>query len=353
MLSRFATSLPIFALLGASLGFTQTPSSNPVPTDADTQWALISRPISTAPKVNVVTAEDRALVQKSVLNDWVGRSNQAKDFYTKYPSHPKAKEAHKVEAISLLTAADLGAVEEEPRAGRLGMSFRNDLSNSESDRVEVALKMAGIALRKASTSNLSDYATLYENKADGLVADFPKNGEAYRMYLSAMHIAPDARIKGLAEKVLLAPAPADVKAEAQAYLDRVNLIGTKVPLEFTAADGTSFNLADKAGKVVVAYAWTAQSAFNDAVFQTINRSSANAFLIAINIDQDVVAASAAAKKLNAPGLGYFDPRGLKSPVATRLKILSIPFCYVFGRDGKLVGYTAPDGLAALLSKAAN
>jgi len=329
--------------------------STPANADAEAQWALVSRdiPFSTAPQSTNLAAANRSVQQKTVAQLLVDQSKQANDFYTKYPSHPKARQAKKIEAISAVRATQAGAVEEEPRAYRLGMAFRNDSSNDEKDRFQVASTMADASIAKKGSTSGVNILDEYEKKADSLVAEFPKNGDVYRIYFGVMRFSPPEKAKVVAQKILLAPAPAEVKADTQAFLDRMNMVGQKVPLEFVSVDGKNFNLADQAGKIVIAYVWTAQSPYASVLFQAVSKGAVpvGATMVGINIDQDIVAAAAEAKKDNAPGLQYSDKRGLKGPVATRLKVFDVPFCYVFGKDGHLVGFGSSDDLPSLIAAA--
>lgn len=321
--------------------------------EADAAWALLAREISPTSQVGSMSAENRALAQKAIAQLLVERSNKAKDFYTKFPTHPKARQAQKIEAISSIIATEEGAIEQEPRAYRLGMAFRNDATNDEKDRFQVAATMAEVSIRQTKSATTSDILANCEKKADSIVAEFPKNGDAYRMYLGVMRFSPPEKAKVLAQKILLAPAPTDVKEETQAFLDRMDMVGKNVLLEFTSVDGKAFNLADQVGKIVVAYVWTAQSPYTASLFQTVSDAvlPSGAVVLGINIDQDIAAAAAAVKKDHAPGLQYSDNRGLKSPVAAQLKVSEVPFCYVFAKDGHLVGSGSSDTLLNLIAAA--
>lgn len=345
----FSALLTFSLTVGIRTTFGQQPTASDGPEAA---WEKLSRTSVISVRNKATTTPAQALLEtEAYARYFLDTATQAKNFYTIYPDHPKAKQARKLEALSVLRAVNSGAMEEEPRATRLGWSFRNDAANDESDRVEVALAMANNSVQSSGVVQLDDVVTQIEKKADSLVAEFPTNAEAYRMYLGLMRISPETKIRSLAQKVILAPSPDSVKREAQVFIDRLNLVGTQVPLEFTDLNNKPFNIADQSGQVVVAYAWTAQSSFNDSIFQVINRLPSTIVVLSINIDQDVAAAVAAAKQSNIRGIAYFDARGLKSPVAVRLKILDVPSFYVFGRDGKLAGYSSVEGLPALLAKA--
>lgn len=355
MYSPKSASLALFSFLAfagslVSVGLAQNSAAN---ADADAQWTILSREITPPSEVRTLSAENQALAKKTVAQLLVDRSNQAKDFYTKYPSHPKARQAKKIEAMSAAMATEAGAVEEEPRAYRLGMAFRNDATNDEKDRFQVAVTMAEVSIRQKKGATTADVLADYEKKADSMALEFPKNGDVYRMYFGIMRVSPPEKAKTVAQKILLAPAPTDVKEQTQAFVDRINMVGKTVALEFTSVDGKSFNLTDQLGKIVVAYVWTAQSPYAKDLFQAVSKVAvpAGAIILGINIDQDIAAAAAEAKKDNAPGLQYSDSRGLKSPVAARLKILDVPSCYVFAKDGHLVGFGPSEELSNLVSAA--
>lgn len=355
-LSRFGVSfnmkiIPLAIALSLGLTITMLHASNPIlPVDADMQW----KQISSGWHINSGSSgapENKALLATSRVQQLLDIASRAHDFAETNPSHPHARNAKKIEALSTLLAADAGATEKEPIALRLGLAFRNDRSNNENDRYEVASATVDYNLRKKNLA-AGEMMGEYEKKADTLVAEFPQNAELYRTYIGVMRVSTPARARAVALKVLTTAAPAEVKADAQFILDRLDLIGTKPALEFPTTDGKTFRLDDQAGKVVVIYIWTAQSPAFASVFDTARGFGGRATLVGLNVDQDIERAAAASEKFNAPGAQYADARGLKSPLASWLKVQDVPSFYVFSRDGRLAGIGGFNELPNLMSAAA-
>ena len=317
----------------------------------EAQWAQLENRWKINNGTKSESPDDAALLAKGRIESLLDMADQAKEFAAKNPRDPHARKAKKLEALSTLLAAEAGAADQEPKALRLAMAFRNDAGNSEADRFDLAARMASYQIGLKHLQR-EDTVLAYEKKADDLAVEFPKNAELYRIYLGVMRVASAQKARQVANKILLAPAPAEIKSEAQAMLDRFDMVGTRVPLEFTAVDGTRFQLEKQAGNRVVVYVWTAQSDTSKEVFLTVGKLAGAATLVGVNVDQDVAAAAQFAAVNHAPGIRYADARGLRGPVAMQLKIQDVPSCYVFGPDGKLVGFGAIDTLSTLVASAA-
>jgi hypothetical protein len=317
----------------------------------DKTWLQVRNSWTTERMTSSTLSPDlQAVVKQGRIKAFLDAAAQAADFAAKNPSHAKARWAKKVEALATLDAAEAGAVEQEPRALRLGVVYRNDKSNAEDDRFEVAARMMDYNIVK---QNLAPDQILkeYEKKADGLVAEFPTNAGAYGIYIGVMRFSGIDKVRQVAKKVLLAPAPAAVKAQAQDILDRANLVGQEGQLEFTTTNGNLFRSEKKAGSIIVLYVWTAQTTDLDNIFSAVTSGANGATLIGVNIDQDIKAATDAVQKFMAPGDQYVDGRGLKSPLARQLRVQDVPSVYVFGRDTRLVGFGSLGDLPALVAAA--
>lgn len=282
----------------------------------------------------------------------VATANQAKAFYLAFPTHPKAAAAKKMEVTTLLDAVDAGQVTEETRAVQLGASFRNDHANSEADRFQVARQMMELELEKKNLRSDARTEDL-DRQADMLSTEFPNNPGVYRLYLEVVENASEAKARQVADKILSASAPAAIKDQARTVIERYDLVGKAVALDFVSESGTAFKLADKKGKIVVAYVWSGATRTSAAAFASVAKAiKPEHEVVGINVDKDVARAKATIAQEKPPGLQYVDERGLGSPVATQLKIVDVPCVYVFKANGELAGFGSAGQLAKLLKTAA-
>ncbi|HEX2852806.1 MAG TPA: hypothetical protein VHO24_06175 [Opitutaceae bacterium] len=280
-------------------------------------------------------------------------ANQARGFYAAFPSHSKASAAKKLEVTSLLDAVDLGAVSEEARATQLGTAYRNDHSHSETDRFHVARQMMELEVEK---KKLRAEARMDEidRQADALLPEFPGNAGVFRLYLEVVENGSEATARQVASKILSSSsAPATVKDQARTVIERYDLVGKSVALDFVSESGTAFKLADKRGKIVIAYVWSGATRASEAAFASITKAiKPEHEVVGINVDKDVAKAKATIAQEKPPGLQYVDERGLGSPVATQLKVVDVPCVYVFKANGELAGFGSTGQLSKLLKSAA-
>jgi len=338
-------SFGVTLFLLASPFLARADTANDSVTQMDNLWLRAE----SNPTANATAAEQTAF-NKARLGILKDTATQAHDFAENNPGNPAARHAKKIEALATLSQAQLGDVGSEPRALRLGYVFRQDLQNDEGDRFEVAARMMeySIGQKQLPASQLMGE---YEKRADGLVAEFPKHAGVYNIYLGLMRISSVVDARRMATKVLVSPADSTVKDQAKDILAQLDLVGTRPEIEFTAVDGTQFQLKDQLGKIVVFYIWTSQSQEVAQVFTAVRQNTSGATLVGVNIDQDPAAAAGAAARSGAPGIQYSDTRGLKGPLPQQLKVQQVPSVYVFRADGTLAGFGAVSDLARLTASA--
>jgi hypothetical protein len=282
----------------------------------------------------------------------IATAAQAKEFYLAFPVHAKAGAAKKLEVTSLLDAVDLGETGEEKRAIELGMRFRGDHGNSENDRFQVARQMMELEVENKKLRAEARLDEL-ERQADQLVTEFPQQAGVYRIYLDVVENASEAKARQVAEKLSRSAAPATIKDQARTVVERYDLVGKTVGLDFVSENGTAFKLGDKKGKIVVAYVWSGASRASMAAFASVTKAiKPEHEVVGINVDKDVTKAKATIAHEKPPGLQYVDERGLGSPIASQLKIVDVPCVYVFNVEGKLAGFGSAGQLPKLLKTAA-
>ena len=147
MSSKFPSLVPALAifLLPACLlaqgnsGGSQKKDSDDTP---DACWASLQAATKPTPG-NSASAAKGSNEQKTQIVQAADKSREAaanaKDFYTKYPTHANAEEARKIEAISELHGVKDGDDIQKTKALSVAKAFRDDRSHSVNARTEVAL----------------------------------------------------------------------------------------------------------------------------------------------------------------------------------------------------------------------
>lgn len=282
----------------------------------------------------------------------VAVAEQANAFHLAFPAHAKAGAAKKLEVTSLLDAVDLGEVDHEARATQLGMNFRRDHTHPEGERFQVARQMMELEMEKKKLRAEARLDEL-ERQADALATEFAGNAGVYRLYLEVVENTSEAKARQVAQKITSGPAPAAVKDQARTVIERFDLVGKTVGLDFVSENGTAFKLGEKKGKIVVAYVWSGASRASVAAFASVSKAITPEYeVVGINVDKDVAKAKATIAQEKPPGLQYVDARGLGSPVATQLKVVDVPCVYVFKANGELAGFGSAGQLTKLLKTAA-
>lgn len=280
-------------------------------------------------------------------------AQSANVFYTSFPNDPRVPQARKLESMSLLrgvlaTDADRGQV-----ALQTASAYRGDRTIPGKDRLEVAVMMERLQyeLRQNGRALSSDPAE-HERTADRLRTEFGDLPEVYGFYLAVVNTADRETANRVARKILLQPAPASAKIEAQLTIDRYSLLGKKVDAVFTTLEGEPVALSTP-GKPTIVYLWSGDARVND-----LNRLKGHSSIVPhdarwvyVALHSGVGATLAARSLAPFPGSYCFDAAPSAGVVGKLFKNQHLPYVYVFDRGGNLASYGRPDELPALLTNA--
>ena len=349
-LTRIASTAAVLAAFQA-VGFAQALGNA-----ADQDFAALevaARPLPIAPLAagQKKTHEDFVRDQKMQSAAFVAAAKQAHDFYTKYPSHAKASEAKKIEAISMLRAANTGSAELEPTALRLAREFRSDNANKSADRFQVAMTVTQIDILKKHLKEKPALMAEYEKRAGDLYGEFPDEPAVFDLFVGIARNADEVQARSVANQILRMPATARAKEEAQAVLDRLDMPGKPISLEWQDENGKFYKSSDFKGKTLVFYVWSSSSDGPEERGGNLSSLPANVVLVSVNVDTDVTRGKAAKSKATFVGISYYDDRGLNGPLAKQLRAAKAPAVHVVDSKGTYVGMGAPADLPALLAAA--
>ena len=178
-------------------------------------------------------------------------ADAAKDFYTRFPNHPKAAEAHKTEYRLLNMAAQrFGDTDGSERLAAIESERMKDPNLSEDERFKLRL---GAAQRLAN--DLPDTLDGFVKASQALQKDFPDRKEPYELLLDAARQSDGDTGKKLAQQIIDGNAPEEIKAQAKGMLKKMDALGKPVDIQYTALDGREVDLAKLKGKVVLVDFW--------------------------------------------------------------------------------------------------
>src|SRR6266704_2166590 len=143
--------------------------------------------------------------------------NAAREFWTRYPDHPKAAEARK---------------------------------KAESLRFAVLMESAQHAFKIEDPSERLTKLPEQEKAARDLIKDFPDRREGYDFLFFVANETKGEKAKELAKEIVASPAPEELKVKARGLVWNMEAAGKDLPLVFSAVDGREVDVAKLKGKVV-------------------------------------------------------------------------------------------------------
>src|SRR5262249_10836560 len=129
-------------------------------------------------------------------------ADKARDFYTRFPDHPKAAEARKKEYDMLQIASKLGNTNVSATLETREQERLKDANLSEDER----FKLRFDAIRRTLTAKQSqdDEAGViaeFEKAGHALVKEFPKRDEGYQLLLEAASNSEGEKARTLAKEI--------------------------------------------------------------------------------------------------------------------------------------------------------
>jgi hypothetical protein len=342
---------PAFLLIGAACGlllFVNLPgqaSDSPKPATpppqmapADVAWLDVRAAMFVRTDLPKEMPADQG-ARRALVSARATRSTQAadraKDFYTKYPDHPKADEAKSMEVQALLSASQSGDATTEGRLNFAVQALRADPKVSTKIKAKtVAMHAFNVAMRGRKTR--LERMEAIEQVARNLSADFPTEPQGYESLLTvALSTTDDTQARRVADELLRSPANANIKDGAKVLLRRINLVGQSLENELVGADAKAAKASLKAGQSTVIYTWASWSPGSLALAAKLKERGVKANLLALNLDEDTQAAEALATKEALPGTAIYDERGRAGSLAQRLGIRSAPQVIIVDATGKI------------------
>jgi hypothetical protein len=312
-------------------------AANPAPkmAPADLAWLNVRAAMFTPDFSKELPAEPEA--RKAALAGhaagFTAAADQAKEFYGKYPDHPKATEARSMEVQALIAAARAGDASGE---GRLNLAVEKLRADPEAPaRVKAkAVAMHAFALAMRGQKTKAERLAAIEQVARNLTGDFPAEPQGYESLLTvALAEDDEANSRKIAAELLRGPSPVAVKEHARALLGRMGLVGKPIAAEFDGADARTAKAAAKAGRITLIYTWATWSPGSLDLAARLKKRGVNANVVALNLDEDSKAAEALATKEALPGTAVYDDRGREGALAQRLHIKSAPQVIIVDAQG--------------------
>ena len=347
---RFAKDLGllvIFITLGAAARADDASAAVTNNLEAAKAWKAVDK--ATVPPMPPAEWQGKAPTANEVAEFFapalVNGANAAKDFYTRFPDHPKAAEARKREYQLISVAVNrYHLVAQVPRLETLEKARLNDPKLSDDEKVKMRITEI-----KRLLKDLPDSAEDIETKSRALLKDFPKREEPYQMLMVAMENSKPEKAVALAKEIADSDAPDDLKKQARGVLKQMDALGKPVEIQFTALDGRDVDVSKLKGKVVLIDFWAtwcgpcvAEVPNVKATYEKLHNKGFE--IVGISFDQKRDALEDFIKKETMAWPQYFDGKGWGNKFGVEFGIHGIPTMWLVDKQGKLRDMNARDGL---------
>ena len=346
-LARGFGLLAMFIALAASARPDDTPTVSTNNMEGDKVWKAVNK--ITVPPMPPPEWRDKPPAQNEVAEFFAPKlvegATAARDFYTKFPDHPKAAEARRREYQLLSIAVNrYHLIAQVPRFEKLQQERLADPKVSDDEKVKIRVTEIERLLR-----DLPDSATDVETKSRALLKDFPKRDEPYQLLVAVMQNSPPEKAAALAKEISESEAPEEIKKQAGALLKTTDALGKPVNIQYTALDGREVDTAKLKGKVVLIDFWAtwcgpcvAEVPNVKAAYEKLHEKGFE--IVGISFDQDKDSLEQFIKKESMAWPQFFDGKGWENKFGQEFGIRGIPTMWLIDKEGKLRDLNARDGL---------
>jgi thiol-disulfide isomerase/thioredoxin len=275
---------------------------------------------------------------------------QAREFFTQFPSDPRASEAREMEHHLLEMGLRLGNTKLTARLESMEAERLKDPTITEDERFH--LRSSSMQRKAMSKSEEGMPAVLaeFEKGARALQKEFPKRPEIYEMLLAVASESDSDKARLIADEILAGPASDEVKAQAKSILEKMDRVGKPLELKFTALDGKEFDLAKWRGKVVLVDFWAtwcgpciAELPNVKAAYEKLHPKGFEIVGISFDQSKDKLEKFIAKEKMTWPQ--YFDGKGWENVFGQKFGIEGIPAMWLVDKKGIVRDLSARANLA--------
>jgi FimV-like protein len=285
-------------------------------------------------------------------------ADKAKEFYTKFPSHPRATEAQRMELQLLSVAVQLGVTNRQAAFEALEEKRLNDPALPANEKYDLRAQRIVKMLMEDESTNRAPTLAKAEKMTRELWEEFPKREESNEILLMVAqgYLDTDAteKARAIIEDVVK-KASGETKEQAEALLRKLNLLGKPFELKFTDLSGKEQNIKNYAGKVVLVDFWATwcgpcRAALPE-VKEVYSKFHAKGFeIIGISFDKekDTLNKVIAEEAMTWPQ--YFDGLAWENKIGAKYEISSIPTVWLVDKKGNLRDLNGRQSLAAKVEK---
>lgn len=318
-----------------------------LPTDADAAWKEIQNasrpPVPPAEWAGKTpTPEQREAFNKSLGEKSALVAAKAKEFYTRFPNHPKAEDAKRLEKRFLEQAVAFGNT---AAAGEQAANLSEDQ--------KLQLKINAVHQRALSKRANGSAAVAREMELGirELIKEYPDKPILWQqMLLVAQNfLAKEDKKRILVEIVESKVADDETVSRAKAAIKAVGALGQPLEISFTAADGRKVEIQKMKGKVVLIDFWAAWcgpciASLPEVVKLYSEYHEQGLEIVGINMDKHQAQMEQVVSRFKMPWPQYYDGQGWGNKFALEYNVSSIPQLWLVDKKGILRTMEARENL---------
>lgn len=266
-----------------------------------------------------------------------------KEFIERYPDSPQRWEARMAVLQIENSRAMLSGTEPDwTRQAAELQDIAADEAAPEHIRSDASLVLLQFASRDFDRLRDEPSARALAARIDAFLERFPGDRRRPVLLLTkaqASEVHDTAAARKLYEEVASSDNP-DLAGAAREGLSQLDLRENPIDISFTAVDGSSVDLADLRGKVVLLDFWATwcppcvEEA--PALVETYRKFKDRGFtIVGISLDQDKSALEGFTAEHGMEWPQFFDGKGWDNELAKRFKIRSVPTLWLLDRAGRL------------------
>lgn len=360
-----AKALSLATLIGAAnlqtIPSPFTPAAHGAEADkasaGDKAWAEVEKALRPPnfPEEWQKNRPSQAEYAKFILPHMMKSARAAIDFSTKFPTHAKAADAKKRGYELLGNAATLGSEEAIAEVKKKEEADLKDTKLSSEDRFKIRASQVQRAAMAKQSEGMNAVFSEYEAGARKLLTEFPDRNEPYEMLLEVAGGLESEKGLKLAQELVAGKAPAEVKAQAEAIIKKMDRVGKPLPIKFKALDGREIDVANMKGKVVLVDFWATwcgpcvQEVPN--VVAAYEKLHPKGFeIVGISFDQSKESLTKFIADNKMPWAQYFDGKGWQNEIGGEYGIRGIPAMWLVDKKGNLRDLNGRENLEEKVAK---
>jgi len=287
------------------------------------------------------TAEQYAEFNKTLAAAAKRAAQKAHDFYTAYPTSPKADDARDKEKRMMQQASIFEEKSQPP---------------GEQDKLREKLNEVNARALAKKSEGYPAMLAEFEKGVRGLLKDYPKEPLLWKQLADVAQSSDMETAKRISEELVSSEnAPEPLKEMAKGMLKRFKAVGQPFELAYKALDGREVDVQKMKGKVVLIDFWATWCGPCVQELPNVKKTYSKYHdkgceIVGISLDKSQTALENFVQTNDMPWPQYFDGLGWGNKISTQYNVTAIPAMFLVDKKGNLSDIDAREDLDAKVQK---